>query len=381
MTRTLGFEVIITNLCNFRCQYCIEHEYSNYHEDPVYNNSFRYNKEELYEFIDKILRSNFFKDNYDVLDIHLWGGEPTLDMNFIFDIVNRYIDDDKTVFMISTNGYKINKLLEFLNDSRIQNKNKHGINFFNLQISYDGKIITDLKRKTINNISVTNDIIESINYARNNNINHVLKSTITYDTLKYIYESYHDVVNNLKQEVYFPTIDYRHDEIDKLTEDDITQYFSELKAGLFKIAKDEINYIREHKQSRFYYFNYNKAECCAGGDMITVDIDGKIYSCHGCLSIPSKTEHCVGSIYDDNIIDLINKKRFNFYENKYKTNNICSDCDAVFCLRCNSAKYEVSDKDEYYDRWFDYKSQPFLCRLYKFISNIARAVNKKAFIN
>lgn len=112
--------------------------------------------------------------------------------------------------------------------------------------------------------------------------------------------------------------------------------------------------------------------------MFAIDTNGKIYSCHGCLNVPTKDDHYIGSIEDNNIVDLIKEQHDNNNKNKHIANNICSDCDAVYCLKCNATKYELSDKDNYYDRWFDYKVQPTLCKLYKFISNISRAVNIKA---
>lgn len=374
---SMGLDLMITNKCNFNCAYCIENEFANFHKDPTYISLDRYSFDDICNFIDKLTDSNFFKSRYNILDVHLWGGEPTLDINLMIKLITKYLDHENVIFMTSTNGYKIQTLLSFLENPEIQNKIKYGRDYFHLQISYDGKIINDLKRHTTGGEVGTNYTLDSIKYTQKNNIKHSIKSTLPFDCFNHIYDSYHDIIHILKEKMYNPTIDYRQEEIDNLTTEEIDNIFIILKQELFKVAKEEFNYIQNNNHSRFAWFNFNRALCTAGQDMFCIDVGGGIYPCHGCLNLTSREDHYIGHINDDNIIDSINRKNIDYAKNK-KNDEVCNNCDAVYCLTCNASKYGISKKDNYHDKWRDFSNQTLLCKIHKYISNINRAINKKA---
>lgn len=366
----LTFDIITTNKCNLACKYCIENEYTDYHcHDNV-----KYDIDKLISFID-----NMLNDGLNTISVNFWGGEPTLETDAITNILDyynnsKYMKDGRINFFISTNGYKVDKLLSCADKYKYQTV--RGNPFFKIQVSYDGRPINNIKRLNKNGKDVTDDVIETILHLQNNNIPYVLKSTITFDMLRYMYEAYNDIVNVLHAGNYFPTLDYRNSESDNMTDDELTKYKDDIKHSLKLIAKDEIKYMRQNvtQSSNFAWFNHNVAECTAGNNMYAIDSDGTIYQCHGCLLLESKSDHIVGNIVDININNAILNNRVRYKAAIQKYDFICNKCDATFCLRCNAAKYAASNKSNYFDKWFDYGAQNRLCMLYRYISNIARAV-------
>lgn len=371
---SLTFDIITTNKCNLSCKYCIENEHISYHDMNCCNSNI---DSDFVSFIDKC-----YSKLTDAIKVNFWGGEPTLKIKSIDNILSYYYkkihDDDINInFFISTNGYASSKLID------IANKYKHiSINnnpFFKVQVSYDGEPINSLKRTDNNGKASTEKAVNTIKTLQDKRIPYTLKSTLTYDMLPHLYEAYCDIINNIKADNYFPTLDYRIAATESITGDMLLEYKSILKEQLLKIAVDEIKYMRSKATpiSRFAWFNYNRAECQAGNSMYVIDTDGNVYQCHGCLLIEDKNEHLIGNIKSaaiyDNIVNNIEK----YSKAKLKYNNSCDDCDAIYCLRCNAAKWAASNKSDYYERWFDYKSQDSLCALYRYISSFARAVKAK----
>ena len=154
---------------------------------------------------------------------------------------------------------------------------------------------------------------------------------------------------------------------------DEEKYFNYLKSSLIKISKKEVGFYKDNKTFLLSWFKRNKLDCGVGKGMSCVDIDGNIYYCHGCISLDENNKHfCFGNIKEKN---LINKIKDNYY--KFKGEAVideCQKCEATICLRCNVVKYINSKKEDFFDRFYDYTSQPVLCKYYKIIGKINRAL-------
>lgn len=373
-----AIDIMLTNRCNMRCKYCIENEYDDYHMNVVNDNK-EYKLNDVLDFLDNLLTECLQTNEFFGLEIHLWGGEPTLQLTKIYEIVNHYKNSDNVRFMISSNGYHIEKFLNFINQNYIKHKKVvDGSPFFFTQISYDGEVIQDIKRNLPNNVNSTKEVNDTLKFLRENNLPHSIKSTITLDTFCYLYDAYYDVVQNLGFDSYFPTIDYRSYVINQYSEEEFNYYLDILKHQLYKIIVDyEAKYILNYGRSNFLWLNYDKRICAVGWNMCAVDTDGSIYPCHGALMMPSKKEHYIGKITDDNIVNLLFDKSKKQINKRSEIPDNCASCDSIYCLRCDISKYEVSNKKGYYERLFDYSNQTRLCRIYKLISNISIAVHRK----
>ena len=117
----------ITDVCNFKCGYCLP-------------NGYQVDKNDRTKFLhlDEIKRLATSFSELGVLKVRITGGEPTVRKDF-YDIIKilKFEAGIKKV-SITTNGYQLNKKAKFLLDSGLD-----GIN-----ISIDS-----LKRKTFSNIT------------------------------------------------------------------------------------------------------------------------------------------------------------------------------------------------------------------------------------
>lgn len=371
-------DVMLTNRCSMRCEYCIENEYDNYHINTENDNK-EYKIEDVLKFLDNLLEYCLKTNEYYGIEIHLWGGEPTLKLDKIRIIVEHFMNSDNVRFMISSNGYHIDKFLNYINKPSIKFKKVvDGSYFFFTQISYDGAAIQEKKRLDKNNKNTVKVVNESIKFLKDNALPHALKSTITLDCFENLYDAYCDIVQHLEFCDYFPTIDYRSYIINQYSEEQFQYYLNVLKQQLFKIIKDyEAKQILQYGFSKFLWLNYDRRICAVGWSMCAIDTDGSIYPCHGALTMPSKKDHYIGNIVDKDIINTLFIKSEKQLNKRKEIPDNCSKCDAIYCLRCDISKYEVSDKKEYYERLFDYTSQGRLCQIYKLISNISIALHRR----
>jgi len=142
-------EITTTALCNMGCTYCFEGAKTNTQrlDDKV-----DVVKKRIYELLD----SNFLKDNYEMLNLTFWGGEPTLNGNLIVDIMTEFQHLDKVNFHIYTNGYNRKRLDDILD--------KVDIRKLTVQISHDGKEIGDKFRVTHSGKPTSDQVVENIEY-------------------------------------------------------------------------------------------------------------------------------------------------------------------------------------------------------------------------
>jgi radical SAM protein with 4Fe4S-binding SPASM domain len=324
-----------------------------------------------------------FEKRYEILTLNLWGGEPTLRADHIENFVEEFGDHARVRFFIFTNGYKNMDRLKAL--LLKYNKKTVGVHpKMCIQISYDGMPIHDIHRRNRKGELTSNEVRNMIKWCDDNLTPYVLKSTVTPDTFKYMYEAYSDIkrmsyelghIGFYKNVNYFPTIDYYESE--NLSEKDFLRYSDDLEKSLTKIAGEEIIHIGRGDRFFFKWFNPNRAKCSAGKHSIAIDIDGGIYACHGCLYDRDKYSHRLSSVVNGNLDDIFgikNKFWSAEYEKLQNHEAECEDCTVEFCLRCNHAKYNLSKKTKYLEKWMDFKTQPNLCEFYKINNRVKEAM-------
>jgi radical SAM protein with 4Fe4S-binding SPASM domain len=332
------------------------------------------------DFLKSFLNSDFFLEGYEQLCINLWGGEPTMKMSHIEKFCNTFKNNPSVRLFIFTNGYRdwdmerLKRLLLVFKEM-IGNEPKLCI-----QISYDGMPIHDIKRKSNRKKLTSGTVKKMIKWCDKNQIPFVIKSTVTPDTFKYMHDAYKDIYNLYKEcrntgfyknLNYFPTIDYYASE--KANTAQHTQYCKDLEQSLSAIASNEME-TKSLERGHFFFawFNRNRSKCTAGKHSFAIDIDGKIYACHGCLYSQDKKLHYITSIYEPKWKNELKRDDFQLapYMN-WLAHHDCTDCDVEYCLKCNHGKFSHSKKHGYLEKWFDFKCQPQLCEYYK-INNIVK---------
>lgn len=353
-TDTYNVDINTTTSCNLKCKYCFVAGQAKHFE----------NIDAITNFLYRLLQSKMFLNNYKYLSINFWGGEPLLYPEFIKNIIHNFEDLGSVRFFIYSNGTKletIKPLLLSLKDKKTGNMPK-----LLIQVSYDGEPLHSMFR------DAAQEAREAINWLDKHDIPFTIKSTVPYEGFKHMYDAYLDVkrfASTLKSNInYFPTIE--HYNSDPIT----PEYEIDLKNSLVKIARKELESTCKkcNNSNFFHWFSNNRAICSAGADMISVDCDGKVYPCHGCL-YEDKSEHLIASIYDADSIDKIQASRKIIADVLNKGEIMCPDCSVNFCLRCNHAKFIFSDKKDYVSRWFDGKSQPDICKFYDINNKVKEA--------
>lgn len=362
------FDLSMTNDCNFRCDYCVERGF--YVSEYLKTN-------DINSICNKLIL--LYNDDYfkflgiDSLNIGFWGGEPTVNWAGIEQVIDK-LKSINTTYSLFTNGYLL--------DDYIINYIKH-INEtdseFNIQISYDGEPLQSKRRHHRADENSAQKIRDNILNVFNAEIPFHLKSTVTFEDFKDLYEAYLDI-KKLNESIgtylnHSITLDYSLPTLESINENDLEKYRLDLEKNLLLIARDEIPRVLNGEKSIFTWFDIydnNRKMCGAGHKYQSIDVDGSIYTCHGCLYADNKSDHFICNIIKDDLNDITDKLKnqntlFNdVCDKKYD----CEDCDALICYRCNSVKYITSNKESYKDRWLDFKQHTKLCNIYKTASNV-----------
>jgi len=348
---TFFVDINVTSLCNLACKYCFVGG-----TGEIFSDSSR-----ACDFINRLIQSRFFLDNYKMLCVNFWGGEPTLRPQFIKDIIAAFDDIGCIRFFIFSNGTKLEGIQDLLLKYRYKKTENHPK--LVLQVSYDGEPIHSKFR------GQTELVWKTLSWLDAHDVPFTIKSTVPYGGFKYMYDAYLDIKKigsemmgkGFKNLDYFPTIEH-YNSSDCLFED----YERDLEKALIKIAKKEL----VDKTNMFKWFTNSRAVCTAGKDLIAIDCDGKIYPCHGCL-YEDKKEHVLGDIDNHNVFDALAdfRKRIS----QHLAIESCPNCQVSFCLRCNHAKYSYSEKDQYFSKWCDGTAQPDICRFYNINNRVKLA--------
>jgi radical SAM protein with 4Fe4S-binding SPASM domain len=350
--RMYSIDVNITRACTFKCEYCFAR--------PNSGGSFK-DVDGIRRFIEMFMSSKFFMEGYDLLNIGLWGGEPTLFPHLVENLVEEYSYNDDVKFFIFSNGYRFKRWLrELLIKYKDEKVDIHPR--LCIQVSYDGQPIHDLRRQTQDG-QITGAVIKRhIEFLDEMRIPYVIKSTIMPKDFIHMYDAYMDIKamaqslhgTGYKALNYFPTIDYYNE-----PDGDIDQWRKDLQNSLIRIAREEM----EMEVPLFRWFQPNRALCATGAEMIAVDVNGDIHTCHGCI-YDENSDHLIGNIAEADIIEKIEETQNKFRPDIDFEPDECKKCPVYYCLRCNHAKYVNSEKEFYLNRWRDYASQPHLCSFF-----------------
>jgi len=365
--KSFTFEVTLTEGCNWNCEYCFEGNV----KKTSKKNRLTENPQVLLNTIDKILNGKWFKEKFDRMNIDFWGGEPTLNLPLMKIILDHYENDERVSFFLYTNGSRINKLIPLIQD--LKDKPALSKEKILVQISYDGNPIHDMRRLDCAGNATSNIAKKAMGALFSHQIPFHLKSTLMPKDFIHMPEAWDDI-NELRKMYgnrvnYSPTIDY-------FTVDFNEQYYKDLEQSLLKIAKKELENNKTVENFTFAWFGReNKVACGSGKYMCAVDINGNVHFCHGCIY----GDHMrFANIYkDDKIFKGIARNNEMLKDSVYDLE--CEKCVATTCLRCNYLKYLNSKKSKFIDRFYDFKSQPDLCKYYQLAGKIDRAVREIAW--
>ena len=352
--RNFSFEINITKQCNFNCTYCFEGNHCDLTNDIGDNLSLVFDK------IDELLNDDWWRENYDIMNIVFWGGEPTLRPLIIEEIVEKYKDNDKVRFMMYTNGYIVDGIIKTF--TCIKDK-------FEIQVSYDGSPIHDINRQTKLGELTSDAIKKNVRRLVNGGFEVSLKSTIKISELKYFDEAWEDI-KNISQELnypfrYSPTLEY-HDET-------TMEYYDEFESSLKRYVKKEVESLRNNNPPYLSWLNANKNKCAFSTAGMFVDIDGGIYYCHGCSYVEDPSDFKFSDLSDKDFLQKVKSNKVNFIPEQ---NSECDVCSASTCLACNVSKYINSSKEDFFDRWNDYTCQTNLCKYYKLFGKYNEVLNR-----
>jgi radical SAM protein with 4Fe4S-binding SPASM domain len=311
------------------------------------------------EKMKEVFNSELYKSKFGSTKINFWGGEPSLNMGMIEKVTEAFEDDETISFFIFTNGSKIEELLPILLKFRER---------FQIQLSYDGEPV-NFRRKTKSGNYTSTIVLNAMEVLHKNKIDFQIKSTIGYSDFHHlpaVWESFKNIVSKYGNNLHYAvTVDYHNIEFEK--------YKDIIETALLEVAKKELSYHRKNDTFLSNIFVASKKYCGCGKTMLTIDVDGKAYYCHGCMYSDKKDDFVFGSIDDHDFLDKIINNYKKFYDNQPVIDE-CETCPALTCLRCNVTKYEQSSKDNFNDKWYDFTSQEELCKYYMLAGKIGRAM-------
>ncbi|MDI9394822.1 MAG: radical SAM protein [Euryarchaeota archaeon] len=269
-----SLELNISQLCNMNCKYCFANS-------GTYGNAGMMSFETAKIAIDLL----YGKTNNNHISIKFFGGEPLLNFTLIREIVE-YIRSQyngyNTDFEIATNGTIISEeILKLIKE-----------NSFNVQVSLDGDQCSHDKHRTFLDGTPTYEkIVSNIKKMKEAGIKPQIRTTFSHqnmDMKKFLLY----YTNDLGLQVNFSPVMSKDSNL-LLTEKDLIaiyqvylEIFEDAVASdkykgvlLNRVLRDMVLYCFETENpslltSKSYF-------CGAGLRMLSVDISGNIYPCHG----------------------------------------------------------------------------------------------------
>lgn len=306
--------------CNLRCKYCFadEGEY-NGHKGVM-------SIETAKKAIDYVVKRSGPRRN---IEIDLFGGEPTMIMDTVKEIIKYARDNEKEWkknirFTMTTNA-------TLLNDDMMDFMDKE---MGNIILSLDGrKSVNDNVRIKVDGSGSYDDILPNIKKMvekRTPGKMYYVRGTFTRANTDF-YEDVMAMVNEGFKEVSIEPVVLEKGHPLSLRNEDLP----EIMKNYDKLYEDMVRRKREGKDEyKFYHFNvdlnggpcvYKRISGCgAGFEYVAITPQGEVYPCH---QFVGKEEYKLGSIYDDTYdADLGKKFKKAHIYNKPK----CRDCWARF---------------------------------------------------
>ena len=342
-------DINLGNECNFRCAYC--------YEDNMEERTGSISEEVIdktISFVEGLL--SHYKNTVFVLNF--WGGEPLLHTKQMLLFLEHFCSNPRIKFMMITNGSLIHKHKDML----LKYHHK-----FMIQVSYDFEPCNSKNRTTWD---TSEKIRENMLWLDENYFNWWIKTTMfTHDLSTSLYDTYMDFVSFRSK--------LRNTNITMNITPDTRVWTNQIfdLSGIEKEMKRLILYFIENKIETTYFTwfdRYSKAECHSPKGGCLVDIDGKVYPCHGCsyMKPDIKNNFMLYSVYDVDCVD-----KFVYYVTNFDIHQPekCKKCDTWLCYRCNSSVAQMDDRT--IDSWNN-PNPDYQCKIYKTISKYIYAYKK-----
>ena len=305
--------------CNLRCKYCFadEGEY-NGHKGVM-------DIETAKKAIDYVVKRSGPRKN---IEIDLFGGEPTLIMDTIKEIIAYARENEakwnKNIrFTMTTNATLLNEeMMDFMDKE-----------MGNIILSLDGrKEVNDNVRIKVDGSGSYDDILPNIKKMvekRNKNKMFYVRGTFTRANTDF-YEDVMAMANEGFREISIEPVVLPDEHSLSLREEDLDTIFENYD----KLYDEMVRRKKEGDEFRFYHFNvdlnggpcvYKRISGCgAGFEYVAITPQGEVYPCH---QFVGKEEYKLGTIYDDSYNSELGKKfkKAHIY-NKPK----CRECWARF---------------------------------------------------
>ena len=360
-----SLEITTTELCNCRCSYCFERD------GKPSQKMIQYDIEKLARNIDDILADERFLKKYKTLGLTMWGGEPTIAVDEIVYLMNRYGGNPVVSWYIYTNG-TLEKNLDII-AHKIREKNISDRASF--QFSWDGDPVHDMRRSFSIGGNTSYAVKNSFRKYTNEGIHCTFKATILPDDFMYfsdVWKSYQDFLENVfcgdipDDIAYAPTID-------QTFRGNSAEYIDVLKRELAKICAFEKNFTSKHKRYLMSWFQFPMKTCSYRKNMACVDIFGNVYTCHGVQYEKSVSCHeKLGTIDTTEWIDdILNGNSFPLH-----IPDECLSCSSTYCAICCAQSASFSKKKTPYERWYDRTCQNGLCEFYRVFGIFDKALHK-----
>lgn len=293
-----GLDLNISQICNMGCTYCFANQGL---YDDVGLMSLEMAKKSV-DLFNEISVSNS-------LTIKFFGGEPLLNFKIMKDLVEysaRALEDRHLDFEISTNGTIINEeILNFFKDNPIR-----------IQVSVDGdKNYHDIYRRFRDGKPSYETIIKNLKIMKDFGLNPEIRATLCHKNT--------DIKVFLK---YFTNELGIKSKISPVMSEDVNvmlgvEDFAEIYRNYLDLYR-EVRVTKKYKAIFYnsilsamilHCFDANSSSrpkprpyfCGAGIRMISVDMSGNIYPCHGFIG---QDEFRMGNVYDS--LDILKLKKF-----------------------------------------------------------------------
>lgn len=305
--------------CNLRCKYCFADE-GEYHGHKGVMDI-----ETAKKAIDYVIKRSGPRKN---IEIDLFGGEPTLIMDTIKEIIKYARENEKKWnknirFTMTTNATLLNEEMMDYMDKEMGN----------IILSLDGrKEVNDNVRIKVDGSGSYDDILPNIKKMvekRNKDKMFYVRGTFTRANTDF-YEDVMAMANEGFREISIEPVVLPDEHPLSLREEDLPTIFDNYD----KLYDEMVRRKKEGDEFRFYHFNidlnggpcvYKRISGCgAGFEYVAITPQGEVYPCH---QFVGKEEYKLGTIYDDTYnTELAKKFKKAHIYNKPK----CRECWARF---------------------------------------------------
>lgn len=312
-------EVCVTQHCNCKCDYCFESKsqcQSNQHLDE------RLVVEKIEDACNNIDFSKFAG-----LQIVFWGGEPTLSMHFVEEIVAHTQQFGFVSYLMYTNGMDNDAFLHMFSSSLFNSVKER----FSIQFSFDGEPHHFAKRHANSSIMMQNaELMQRAGFKIS------FKATLSFDLIHLLpdcwrsYESLYSRFGDCVQ--YAPTLDMT------CVDPDAAQ-LAQWEKTLVEVARLEIGFCKQHDRPLMAWFNGCQKKSCNANCQVYIHNDGTMHVCHG---MPYAGHKATFGVFDENV-DLYSIASQNDSVDAINTNAECRQCDAVYCAVCHAMQVDINN--------------------------------------